>query len=119
MLPQITIRDMHNSSFLKQHLEKKILKLNRFCSRINRLHIVIQIPQKHKHQGKLFSVCIELTVPGKEIVNHKLNEDVYVAVRDAFQALQRQLATYLRKRRGEVKTHESTLAGYIPLADDF
>ncbi len=32
-------------------------------------------------------------------VNRKLNEDIYIAIRDAFLAMQRQLEDYARKRR--------------------
>lgn len=115
MLPvQITVRDMDTSPSLEDHLRKKALKLNQYYDRINSCRIVIHIPQKHKHQGKLFSVSIILTVPGKElVVNRKLDEDVYVAIRDAFIALTRQLENYARKRRGDVKTHEIVMQGIV------
>lgn len=115
MLPvQITVRDMPNSPALEDHLRKKAMKLNQFYNRINSCRIVIHVPQKHKRQGKLFSVNIDLTVPGKElVVNHKLDEDVYVAIRDAFSALQRQLEAYARKRRGDVKMHEAVSHGFV------
>ena len=115
MLPvQITVRDMPNSPALEDHLRKKANKLNQFYDHINSCKIVIHIPQKHKHQGKLFSVNIDLSVPGKDlVVNRKLDEDVYIAIRDAFLAVQRQLERYARKRRGDVKTHELLLHGVI------
>lgn len=115
MLPvQVTIRDMPNSSVLEEHIRKKAMKLNQFYHRINSVRIVIQISQKHKHQGKLYSVHIDLTVPGKElVVNRKVDEDIYIAIRDAFGALIRQLESYARKRRGDVKIHELTNQGYV------
>lgn len=107
MLPiQITIRDVPNSQALEECISKKIKKLEQFYQRMVSCRVVIDVPQKHKHQGKLFSVHIDLMMPGKElVVNHKQNEDVYVAIRDAFLALEHQLKTYARKRRGEVKNH--------------
>lgn len=115
MLPvQITVRDMPVSPALEDHLRKKALKLNQYYDRINNCKIVIHIPQKHKHQGKLFSVNIDLSVPGKElVVNRKLDEDVYIAIRDAFHAIERQLESYARKQRGEVKTHEVVMNGVV------
>jgi ribosome-associated translation inhibitor RaiA len=54
----------------------------------------------------LHSVRIDLSVPGAELVaNHARDEDVYVALRDAFAAITRQLEEYARRQRGEVKTH--------------
>lgn len=105
MLPvQITVRDLPNSPAIEECIQKKIQKLEQLCPRIMSCRVVIDAPQKHKHQGKLYGVHIDLTVPGKELaVNHKENEDVYIAIRDAFSALEHQVETYARKRRGEVK----------------
>ncbi len=115
MLPiQITVRDLPSSPALEDHLRKKAQKLNQFYQRINSCRIVITIPQKHKHQGKLYCVRIDLTVPGKEIaVNRKLDEDIYVAIRDAFSAVQRKLENFARKQRGDVKTHENQMRGTV------
>ncbi|MEN8197245.1 MAG: cold shock domain-containing protein, partial [Pseudomonadota bacterium] len=40
-------------------------------------------------------------------------EDIYVAIRDAFNAAIRQLEDYARKQRGKVKAHEVPLHGTI------
>lgn len=111
---QITVRDSANSVALEGHIRKKAEKLTQLCQRINSCRIVITIPQKHKHHGKLYCVRIDLTVPGKEIVaNHRKNQDIYVAIRDAFHAAERQLENYERKRRGYVKAHDGITRGYI------
>ncbi len=111
---KIVIRDIPSSPALEDHIRKKAEKLTHYYNHINSCQVVIDVPQKHKRQGKLFNVRIDLTVPGKElIVNRKLDEDVYIAVRDAFAALLRQLENYSRKRRGDVKTHENGNHGYI------
>jgi cold shock CspA family protein len=52
-----------------------------------------------------------LNVPGREIAvgrdpaAHHAHEDVYVAIRDAFDATRRLLEDYARERRGDVKLH--------------
>lgn len=113
---KIVIRDMPSSPALEDHIRKKAQKLAQYYHRINTVQVVVDVPQKHKRQGKLFNVRIDLTVPGKELVaNRKLDEDVYIAIRDAFAALIRQLECYARKRRGDVKAHvhDSENYGYI------
>lgn len=111
---KIVIRDMPNSPAIESHIRKKAEKLAQFYNRINTFQVVIDIPQKHKRNGKLFSVRIDLTVPGRElVVNRKLDQDVYVAIRDAFDALLRQLETYACKRRGEVKNHDAANYGHV------
>jgi ribosomal subunit interface protein len=100
------MRDMEHSDAVEQRIREKADKLSRFYDRIMNCRVVVEMPQRHKHQGKLHSVRIDLTVPGAELVaNHSQNEDVYVAIRDAFDAMTRQLEEYARKQRGEVKTH--------------
>ena len=52
---------------------------------------------------------IDIRVPGGElVVNRDMNEDVYVALRDAFDAAKRQIEEYGRKQRGDTKHHEMT-----------
>src|SRR5687767_4329166 len=107
MLPlQLTIRDMTNSEAIQAIIRKKAEKLKTFYNRITSCRVVIDQPQKHKHQGKLFNLRIDVTVPGKELVcTHKSSQDVYIAIREAFAAMTRQLEEYSRKRHGRVKSH--------------
>ncbi len=111
---KIVIRDMQSSPALEENIRKRAEKVTQYCDRINTFQVVIDVPQKHKHNGKLFCVRIDLTVPGRElVVNRKLDQDVYVAVRDAFHALIRQLEAYSSKRRGDVKRHDHANYGHV------
>jgi ribosomal subunit interface protein len=103
---QVTFRDMPSSDAVETRIREKADKLGHFYDRITNCRVVVEMPQRHKHQGKLHSVRIDLTVPGAELVaNHAQHEDVYIALRDAFTAITRQLEDYVRKQRGEVKAH--------------
>lgn len=103
---QVTFRDMPASEAVEMRIREKAEKLQRFYDRIMGCRVVVELAQRHKHQGKLHSVRIDLTVPGAELVaNHAQHEDIYVALRDAFNAIARQLEDYARRSRGEVKTH--------------
>ncbi|OGI46001.1 MAG: ribosomal subunit interface protein [Candidatus Muproteobacteria bacterium RBG_16_65_34] len=103
---QVTFRDMPQSDAVETRIREKADKLERYYDRIMACRVVVEMPQRHKHQGKLHSVRIDLTVPGAELVaNHALHEDVYIAIREAFDAMQRQLEDYARRQRGEVKNH--------------
>jgi ribosomal subunit interface protein len=103
---QITIRDIEHSEALEARIRSKAAKLDEFFSHIISCRVVVELPHKHHHQGKQFNVRIDIGVPGSEIlVNRDHAEDVYVALRDAFDAAKRQLEDYARKVRGDVKTH--------------
>jgi len=102
---------METSEALLADIEEKAEKLDRFSDQIMACRVVIEAPHQHHHKGKLFRVSIDLTVPGGEIVasrtadEHHAHEDVYVAVRDAFNAVKRQLEDHARVQRHKVKLH--------------
>lgn len=105
---QLTIRDVDHSEALETHIRAKVEKLEEFSKHIMSCHVVVEVPHKHHQQGKQFNVRIDIGVPGSEIVvNRDHAEDVYVALRDAFDAAKRRLEDYARKIRGDIKTHES------------
>lgn len=101
MIPvQITIRDIPASERLESIIREKAEKLNKFNPHIQSCKVVLDVPQKHKQQGKLYRLHIDLTIPHKAFfVNHQFDEDAYVAVRDAFLAMTRQLEEHTRKER--------------------
>lgn len=103
---QITIRDVEHSEALEARIRDKAAKLEEFFDRIVSCRVVVEMPHKHHHQGKHFNVRIDIGVPGNEIVvNRDHDEDVYVALRDAFDAAKRQIEDYSRKIHGDVKKH--------------
>jgi ribosomal subunit interface protein len=104
---QITIRDIDHSEALETHIRDKVKKLDEFFNHIMSCRVVVEVPHKHHHQGKQFNVRIDIGVPGGEIVvNRDHAEDVYVALRDAFDAAKRKIEDHARKIRGDTKTHE-------------
>jgi ribosomal subunit interface protein len=115
MLPvQLTVRGFDITPAIETLTRKKVEKLEQFYGRIVACRVVIDFQQKNKHQGKLFSVRVDLTVPGKElVVSRKGDEDIYIAIRDAFDALTRQLEEHASKRHGRVKTHNHVMHGYV------
>jgi cold shock CspA family protein len=94
-------------------------RLEKFSPQIMHCHVIIEAPHRHKHQGELYDVRIDITVPGKEIAIRRTrpsdhaHEDPYVALRDAFKAAKRQLQDYERERRQDVKTHVEMPHGRI------
>lgn len=104
---QITIRDMDHSDALEAHIRDKVNKLEEFFNHIISCRVVVEVPHKHHQQGKQFNVRIDIGVPGGEIVvNRDHAEDVYVALRDGFDAAKRKIEDHARKIRGDVKAHE-------------
>lgn len=112
---QVTFRDMPRSEAVEAEIQRRVAKLEDFCDRIMSCRVTVETPGGHKHQGKLHSVHIDLKVPGGEIASTRRqeHEDVYVAIRDAFDSVRRRLEDYLRRQRGDVKQHEPLLRGRV------
>jgi len=103
---QITLRDISHSDAIETHIREKSDKLEQLFPHIMSSHVVLEMPGKHKHQGKQFSVHLEIKIPGGEIVVSKeKDEDVYVVLREAFDAARRQLEAHTQRQRHEVKQH--------------
>ena len=102
---QITVREFPHSAALDARIRSNAERLERFCSGIVGCRVVVMQSSKHKQHGKLYSVNIDLKVPGGElVVNQHRDEDVYVALRDAFAAARRKLEDFASRRRGTGRT---------------
>jgi len=102
---QVTFRGMAPSAAVEDRVRKEAVKLERYADRITGCHVVIEEPQRRHHQGNLFHVRIDLTLPGNELLvkrapaKHHAHEDVYVAIRDAFAAARRRIQDHVRRQR--------------------
>lgn len=93
---QITARNIELTEAIETAIRKKAEKLDQYSDRIMACRVVIECPHKHHHKGVLYNVHIDLTVPGAElVVKREPNEDLYVALRDAFDAAGRQLREHI------------------------
>jgi cold shock CspA family protein len=111
---QITMRDIPHSDAVEGLIREKAGKLEQFYPHIIGCRVAVEMAQKHKHQGKLYNVRLDITVPGGEVaVNRDLDEDIHVALRDAFDAARRQLEDYGRRQRGDTKMHEPVSSGRV------
>lgn len=116
---RITFRDMPPSPAVEARVRDCGAALEHLHPLITSCHVVVEAHHRHQHQGGLYHVTVHLVVPEGEIVvtrdpaEHHAHEDVYVAVRDAFDAAARRLQDHLRRSRGVVKHHEPTAYGTI------
>ena len=108
---QITFRHMDSSEAVAARIRERAGELERFSDRIISCRVVVECRHPRRRQGNLFRVRVDLKIPGREIAvgrdpaAHHSHEDVYVAIRDAFDAARRALEDHVRERRGEVKLH--------------
>lgn len=120
---QITYRNMSPSEAVERCIRERAERLDQFCDRIMGCRVVVEARHRHHHRGRLYHLRIDLTAPGEEIVVsrepalHRSHEDVYVAIRDAFDAARRRLEDYVRRHRRQLKVHEPAPRGRIVRLD--
>ena len=102
---QVVFHNIDQSSAITEAVQKRISKLERYCDRIITGRVVLDSPHNNHHKGKVYSVGLEIHTPSKEVrVNQEqhdnhAHEDLYVAIRDAFNAAERQLKSIDKKHR--------------------
>lgn len=120
---EIRFRQMEPSPAIEARIREKAAALERFSDRITGCRVIVEQEHRHHRQGNLFRVRIEIDAPGRELaVTHAgprdhAHEDVYVALRDAFNAAVRRLENHVRERGGKVKVHEAPLQGTVRIVD--
>ena len=77
-------------------IHTRVAHIDRFCPDIMGWRVTVEQVARHQQQGRPFSVH---------------DEDVYVALRDAFDAARRQVEDAVRIRRGQVKQHPQSRPG--------
>jgi ribosomal subunit interface protein len=106
MKAQITYRHMPHSPAMDDRIHAHMAKLEALHPRITTCHVVVDEVDRHKEQGRLFEIHIDVKAPQAEIVaTRQRHEDAYVALDDAFDAATRQIQDTLDRQRGDVKNH--------------
>jgi ribosomal subunit interface protein len=104
---QIRLHDISPSEAVEGYIRERASKLDLFCDGIISCRVAVKTAARQHRKGKRYSVCIHLAVPGGElVVNRQVGEDLYVAIRDAFETVRRKLKDYTRRQRAAVKKHE-------------
>lgn len=115
---QISLHGIEHSDALYNAIRDKADKLDHYYDRIMSCRVVLELAGRHKRRGKQFTVRIDLKVPGGELaVTREHDEDVQVALRDAFDAARRKLEDYARGQRGDVKRHAPEYTGRVQRLD--
>jgi ribosomal subunit interface protein len=116
---QVSFDDIPIDEAVRDAVLEHIDQLESYDDRITGCHVVIAQPHRHHREGRLYSVRVDVRVPGGEIIvnrDHHLDhahEDVFVAIRDSFAAARRRLEDHVRRQRGSEKVHAVRTQGHV------
>jgi cold shock CspA family protein len=135
---QVTFRNLAHDEALEQEIRDQVSWLEQFYAGIVRCHVLVEVPHRHRHEGRHFHVRIDVTVPGGPpiVVSHEPSlhsrskdfedeahrkedeiESVHryatVAIHEAFDIARRRVEDFAREQRGTVKAHEVPSHGEV------
>ena len=102
---QIVYHNIEQTEAISEAVQKRIDKLERYCDHIISGRVVLDCPHNNHHKGKVYAVTLEIHTPELEVrVNqgqhdNHAHEDLYIAIRDAFNAAERQFKSIDKKHR--------------------
>jgi len=121
---KVLFRGIDHSQAVADAVQKRLDKLERFSDEIQSLRVILESPHNHHHKGKVFHVGVEAVIPNHDIqVNHDQHdkhehEDIYIAIRDAFNALERQIKSVYEKKRHQDRAVSKPLET-LEVAEEF
>lgn len=120
LTPQITYQGLAPSESIDAALQQHVENLVRFCKRIMDCRVRVETEPSHRcHNGNLYHIRVDLTVPGGELMvkrvppEHQNHDDIYTALRDAFDVTERELKGYAQRQRNGAELHATQPIGQI------
>lgn len=104
---QICFTGVEHSDSVQEAIEERVSKIEDHHDFVNSCKVVVDRPHKHHHKGNIYRIGIEMNVPNDVIsinhvkADHLDHENVYIAVRDAFDIADRQLRKVSNRKKRE------------------
>ncbi len=116
---QIAFHNIPHSREIEVTIRAEAERLDEVYDQIMSCHVVVDVPHRHHKESTLHQVRIDLKVPDEEVVvsresgKHAEDQDLDIAIRDAFDEARNLLEDYVRRRQGQVKAHRPIPHGRV------
>ncbi len=117
---EITFRDVPRTPEIEQLIQEKVRKLEELTDALTSGEVVVERPHKSKQSGNPYHVRLTFNMPpGHRLIAERKSvaredeQPLSAVVREAFDALRRQLKKILERQRGDVKAHPDQEVGAI------
>ncbi len=97
---KIDFHGMEPSPFIERRIKERVAKLLRFHDRMIGCRVVVEAPHRRHRRGNSYQIHIAVQMPGAMLSINRhpgqapAHTDVYVALRDSFDAVERRLNEY-------------------------
>lgn len=118
---ELAFHEIDPSEFVESHIRDRVERLETFHDRITSCRVIVEAPHRDKRRVKQFRVRINTRVPGAELVAESKpteddddgQNDLYFAIDDAFDSLERQLKKLGEKLRANRQQRPQATKGVI------
>ena len=95
---EVHFHGIEKSEAIEERVREKVAKLRKHFSRMSSCRVAIEVPQRTADKPKVYQIKIEISVPRRApvVVSHErigshANEELPLAIRDAFEAALRKV----------------------------
>jgi ribosome-associated translation inhibitor RaiA len=96
---QINFRSIAPSPAVQYYIERHFKKIYKNYHKIQTCKVTIDVTKKQVGKIKSFTIIIDITIPGKELITKKLNNNLYIAIRDGFCAAEKLLDKHCKRKQ--------------------
>ena len=115
---EVTFKDIDHSDAIEVRIRERVSKLEAMSDEIVHCQVWVRAPHR-RHKGTEYVIDISVQMPGSTLHidrrpgDDHAHTDIYVAIRDAFNAMERQLRKWQDQHKGRPEVHEAPLQGKI------
>jgi len=117
--PQITFKGIDHSDAVETRILERIGDLEKVYDRITSCQVRIRAPHQRHRKGTQYVIDIDVLTPtgsvhiGREPGDNFAHEDIYVSIRDAFNAAERKLRKQKERHSGHPEVLSAPIQGRI------
>lgn len=121
--PEIIVTDFDKPDWLEERVRERIDRLERISDRLIGCKVWIRAPHRRHRTGTRYQVDIEVATPERVLAVDRdpgdaaAHEDLSVAIRDAFNAIERQVRRWKQQHGGRPAVHAEPLQGTVEEID--
>jgi ribosomal subunit interface protein len=122
---EITFNEVDHSDAVEARIRERVAKLLAMGENIRRCKVCVRAPHRCGHKPVAYVIDLSVQMSGTSLHvdqrpgDDNAHTDIYVAIRDAFNAMERQLRKWKEQHKGRPHPLESPLQGRIASLDGY
>jgi len=122
--PEITFHGIEHSDYNADYIQERIQRLEHLTDDIIACRVTVERPHRNHRQGNAYHVRVELTLPkhrdliAKKEAGQRRAVELRTVIKEAFEAVEKQVKEVSARQRNQVKVHEQPSALVVRIDRD-